>query len=100
VPYGEPYFGQGNIVRLEKGETQPFLLAGISTSEYVEWEVEADVIIDGEAQTITINNEGRPFGVTGNNTAYGRFYEWQWYEKPMRMWIDDHPSPQSSWDPD
>jgi hypothetical protein len=100
VPYGEPYFGQGNIVRLEKGETQPFLLAGISTSEYVEWEVEADVIIDGEAQTITINNEGRPFGVTGNNTAYGRFYERQWYEKPMRMWIDDHPSPQSSWDPD
>lgn len=95
VPYGEPYFGQGNIVRLEKGETQPFLLAGVSTSEYVEWEVEADVIIDGEAQTITINNEGEPFRVTGpkNPSGYRRYYEWQWYEQPPRMWIDDHPSP-------
>jgi hypothetical protein len=92
--YDGPYFEQGNIVRLVKGEIQPFLLVGITTDDYVEWEVEADVIIDGEAQTITINNDGEPFRVTGSipkQTGYGRYYEWQWYEQPQRMWIDDHP---------
>jgi hypothetical protein len=90
--YGGPYFGRGNTVRLEKGETQPFLLIGVSNSDYVEWVVEADVLIDGETQTITIDNEGEPFRVTGwEDVVYGRYYEWQWYEQPQRMWIDDHP---------
>jgi hypothetical protein len=90
-----PYFKQGNIVRLVKGEIQPFLLIGISSSHYVEWEVEADVIIDGETQTITINNDGEPFRVTGpapKKMGYERYYEWQWYEQPPRMWIADQPS--------
>lgn len=95
LEYDGPYFKQGNIVRLVKGEIQPFLLIGISSSHYVEWEVEADVIIDGETQSITINNDGEPFRVTGpapKKTGYERYFEWQWYEQPPRMWDGDRPS--------
>jgi hypothetical protein len=91
---GAPYFEQGNIVRLTKGEIQPFLLIGVTSRDYVEWEVEADVIIDEQTETITINNDGEPFKVTGparKKAGYGRYYEWQWYERPPKMWIADKP---------
>jgi hypothetical protein len=89
--FGEPYFAGGNIVRLVKGEIQPFLLIGISSRDYVEWQVEADVVIDDATQTITIDNKGEPFRVTGAAPKYQRYYEWQWYEQPQRMWIADAP---------
>jgi hypothetical protein len=91
---GAPYFEQGNIVRLTKGEIQPFLLIGVTKRHYVEWEVEADVIVDGKTETFTINNDGKPFKVTGparKKTGYERYIEWQWYEQPAQMWIADKP---------
>jgi hypothetical protein len=92
LEFDGPYFSQGRIVRLVKGEIQPFELIGISHRNFVEWEVEADVIIDGNAQTITIDNDGQPFRVTARPPAkadYERYYEWQWYRQPPRMWMAD-----------
>lgn len=89
---GGPYFAHGNIVRLAKGEIQPFELIGLSSRDFVEWEVEAEVIVDGKTQTITINNDGEPFRVSGRppaRTGYERYYEWQWYRQPPRMWMAD-----------
>jgi hypothetical protein len=94
LEFGAPYFEQGNIVRLTKGEIQPFLLIGVTNRHYVEWEVEADVIVDGKTETFTINNDGKPFKVTGparTKTGYQRYIEWQWYKQPPQMWIADKP---------
>jgi hypothetical protein len=92
LQFDGPYFSHGKIVRLVKGEIQPFELIGISSRDFVEWEVEADVIIDGETETITINNGGEPFRVSGPppaKTGYERYYEWQWYRQPPQMWMAD-----------
>ena len=94
LQFGAPYFASGNIVRLVKGEEQPFMMVGFSETDYVEWEVEADVIVDGDTRTITINNDGAPFRVTGSpsgGTRYKRYYEWVWYPEPQRLWVGDHP---------
>jgi hypothetical protein len=90
LEFDGPYFAHGNIVRLVKGEIQPFELIGLSSRDYVEWEVEAEIIVDGEAQTITIDNDGEPFRVSGSppdKTGYERYYEFQWYEQPPKMWM-------------
>jgi hypothetical protein len=95
LQFGGPYFDHGNIFVLAKGEIQPFELVGVSKYDYVEWEVEADVIIDGKTQTITINDNGKPFRVSGPSpeaTGYKRYYEWQWYKQPPQMWIAAQPS--------
>lgn len=90
LEFDGPYFAQGNIVRLVKGEIQPIELVGKTQRSFVEWEVEADVIIDGQPQTITINNGGEPFRVSGPaKTGYTRYYEWQWARQPPRMWMAD-----------
>lgn len=92
---GAPYFGEGNIIRLAKGEIQPLALIGLSTWDYVEWEVEADCVIDGETKTFLINADGEAFRVTGEapeDVGYKRYYEWRWYVEPARMWVSDHPS--------
>jgi hypothetical protein len=90
--FAGPYF-QGNIVRLVKGEVQPFAAVGASSHDYVEWEIEADVIVDGKSRTVTINDHGKPFRVTGpvrKGGRYKRYYEWQWYTQPPRLWIGAH----------
>lgn len=99
LAYGEPYFDRGNVIRLVKGEIQPFMLVGLTTRrEYVEWEVEAQVVIDGNEQTITINDRGKPFRVTGvapryrPMSGYKRYYDWQYYEQPQKLWADSRPS--------
>lgn len=85
-----PYFAQGNIIKLIKGETQGFEVVGLAKYSYVEWTIEADVMIDEKEETITITNHGRPFRVTGPRdlkSGYQRYYEYQWYKVPPRMYI-------------
>jgi hypothetical protein len=91
-----PYFANGNIINLTKGETQGFEIVGQSTSSYVEWQIDADVVIDGKSKTITINNDGQPFRVTGlpsENRRYQRYYEFQWWKRPPRMYKGSKPPP-------
>jgi hypothetical protein len=54
-PIGEPYFSSGNIIQLLKDEIQPFQAVGMSSRDYVEWKIEAVVVIDGNTQTITLD---------------------------------------------
>ena len=100
LSYGGPYFGTGNVVRLVHGETQPFMLVGLTKSrDYVEWEVVADVVIDGHEQTITVNDHGQPFRVTGvsrrfktkTGSGYGRYYDWDYGTQPPRLWAAKRP---------
>lgn len=92
---GGPYFARGNIVRLTKSEIQPVEVVARTTRNYIEWEIEADVIVDGDERTVVINNHGDPFRITGGLNKfgdYGRFYEWRWYRQPQDLYIGTEPS--------
>lgn len=101
LPSGElggAYFARGNIVSLKKTEVQPFQVVGVASRDYIEWEIDARAVIDGKEQDITINNNGKPFRITGgaegpgaSKVRYGRYYEWVWYEMPQRLSISDKP---------
>jgi hypothetical protein len=98
-PLGGPYFAGGNIVSLKKTEVQPFQIVGLVSRDYVEWEISARVLIDGQEEEITIDNNGEPFRITGGSQTaanvpsvdYSRYYEWVWYETPQRLYISDEP---------
>jgi hypothetical protein len=49
---GNPYFAGVKIVSIENGQMQPFQLVGVSRSAYVEWVVDADVVIDDQQRTV------------------------------------------------
>ena len=71
LAYGEPYFDRGNVIHLVKGEIQPFMLVGLTTRrEYVEWEVEAQVVIDGNGADDHDQRQGLAFRVTGVAPRY------------------------------
>jgi hypothetical protein len=95
---GDPYFGRGNIVSLRKTEVQPLQIVGLANRAYIEWEIDARVVIDGEEKKITIDNNGQPFRITGGtppgeaSARYSHYYEWVWYETPQRLSISDKPS--------
>lgn len=88
---GEPYFRHGNVISLTKSEIQPIEVVAQVGGDYVEWEIEADVIIDGSKKTITINDHGQPFRLTGSRpmSDYQRHYEYVWYEQPPYLYAAD-----------
>jgi hypothetical protein len=90
---GKPYFAGGNVVSVTKKELQPFRIVAEVSRDYVEWDIQADLIIDGEAETLTIDNNGEPFRLTGErgHGDYTRYYEWVWYEEPQRLYVSDEP---------
>lgn len=90
---GEPYFGSGKIIRLTKTEIQPVHVAARTKRSYVEWEIEARLILDGKERVVRINNRGEPFRLTGKRRLgdYARHFEWVWYEKPERLYVGAKP---------
>lgn len=97
---GAPYFARGNIVSLKKTEIQPFQIVGLASRNYVEWEIRARAVIDGKQKDIRINNNGKPFQITGgaegvdsSKVRYRRYYEWVWYETPQLLHISSKPRP-------
>jgi hypothetical protein len=90
---GTPYFGGGNVISLTQKELQPFRVVSQVTDGYVEWDIEAELIIDGEPEKLTIDNDGQPFRLTAEPppAAYARNYEWVWYEEPQHLYSADRP---------
>jgi hypothetical protein len=87
---GGPYFVHGKIVSLGPSEVQPFEVVGVSRSHYVEWEILADVVIDGKTRTLTITNNGKSFRATGPSptpVGYDRYYEYRWYTQHPSMYV-------------
>jgi hypothetical protein len=91
---GRPYFASGNVISLTQKELQAFRIVAEVSADYVEWEIEADLVIDGEPETLTINRDGEPFRLTGARQIddYARYFEWVWYEQPMHMWVSNRPN--------
>jgi hypothetical protein len=89
----EPYFGQGNVVSLTEGEIQPLQVITEVRRDYVEWEIDVELIIDGEEEEVTIDNNGEPFRITGERRKrdYARYFEWVWYEQPQYLYTSDQP---------
>ena len=88
---GEPYFRRGNAISLTSDEVQPVQVVAQISRGYVEWEIEAEVIIDGDRRTITINNSGKPFRLTADRSAggYSQYFEWVWHEQPSYLYSGD-----------
>jgi hypothetical protein len=95
---GQQYFAGGNVVTLRKTEVQPFQIVGLASRDYVEWEIEARVVIDGKEEQLIIDHNGEPFRLTGaprgstNGQPYERYYEWIWYEQPQGLYRSNVPS--------
>jgi hypothetical protein len=93
--WGEPYFGNGNVIVLRQGEVQPIQVRGTSTHDYVAWNLVADLLVDGEREELTIDDEGRPFQITGAapGLKFERYYEWPsvFPEKPQHLYISREP---------
>jgi hypothetical protein len=87
------YFRGGKIVKLAKGEIQPFEIVGVSTHAYVQWEIEATLHSHGRLRTVTIEDHGEPFRVTGStpNERYDRYYEYRWSDARPHMYLGAQP---------
>lgn len=86
--FEEPWFSQDSAVTLTKGELLPFRITATTKKSYVEWELEIQMIIDGEREEMVLDNEGEPFRTTAplaRPTDYERRYEWAWYEQPPKL---------------
>jgi hypothetical protein len=92
---GRAFFERGNVVNLVKGEVQPFQVVAQVTDSYVEWEIEAEVLIDGKPQAVVIDNDGQPFRLAGwdEGARYDRYFEWVWYEQPPYLYAGEVPKP-------
>ena len=79
----------GNVLSVTRKELRPFRVIADVGRDYVEWEIEAD-LIDGQPETQTVDNNGEPFRLTRarGNDDFGRYYEWV-YEEPQR-WYESH----------
>ncbi|MDX6623812.1 MAG: hypothetical protein QOE75_1744 [Solirubrobacterales bacterium] len=88
-----PYFQNGNVIVLKKGEVQPVLIVSSVSRDYVAWNLAADLIIDGEEESVTIDDDGHPFELTGGDgdLRYEGYYEWQWFEAPARLRVASKP---------
>jgi hypothetical protein len=93
--WDEPYFGNGNVIVLKKGEIQPIQVTANSTHDYVAWDFVAELLVDGDREEITIDDEGRPFQITGAPVGlkFERYYEWPslFPEKPQHLYISRTP---------
>lgn len=91
---GAPYFGEGNVITLAKTELQPVRVVARASEDYVEWEIDARLIVDGEERKLRINDRGQPFRLTAARRLgdYARHFEWLWYEPPGRLYAGARPN--------
>lgn len=91
---GEPYFGSGKVIKLAKTEIQPVHVVASARNGYVEWEINARLVVDGKERDVTINNRGKPFRITGKRRLgdYARHAEWVWYEQPAHLHFGAKPN--------
>ncbi len=93
--YGEPYFADADAIVLKDGEIQPIQVTATSTRDYVAWNLVADVLVDGERQEITIDDEGLPFQITGAvpGLRFERYYEWPslFPDRPQHLHVSSKP---------
>lgn len=90
---GTPFFEHGDVIALTQGEVQPIQIKATSTRDYVAWRLLADLVIDGESRTVSIDDNGRPFQITppSPKTGYRSYYEWLWFESPPRLHAASRP---------
>ena len=77
------FFANGSVVHLSNGEVFPFRVGASISGSSVQWVIDASVLINGNPETVTINDDGRPFVTTGALPLgqYGDLYEYDWAEQ-------------------
>lgn len=60
---GEPYFESSNI-RVDEGEVLAMGVTAFAEECFCTWTIECDVVVDGERQTLSLDNHGEPFQTT------------------------------------
>ena len=90
---GRPYFQNGDVIMLKQGEVQPIQIAATVTHSYVAWNLIADLVVDGDSETVTIDDNGEPFQLTAGppQVEFDRYYEWLWFEQPERLYVSQVP---------
>jgi hypothetical protein len=90
---GLPYFEKGDVITLKEDEIQSIQIESTSTRDYVAWNLVANLVIDGDSQTITIDENGQPFQITAGppEVDFARYYEWLWFENPQRLYVSREP---------
>lgn len=84
---GAPFFQDGKVIALKQGELQPIAATGYVDRGYVSWDLQLDVVVDGEKRTFTIDDNGKPFRTTGPAKVYRRYLEWVWYVQPPYLYV-------------
>lgn len=74
------FFANGSVVHLSDGEVFPFRVAATVSDSSAEWVIEASILINGKPESVTINNNGKPFETTSALPLgqYGDLYEYDW----------------------
>lgn len=85
---GGAYFADGDPITLKQTEIQPFQITATDSEGYVAWNLIADLVVDGDEEAVTIDDDGHPFELTGvaPNSRYDHYFEWLWYEHPSRFY--------------
>jgi hypothetical protein len=60
---GEPYF-QTSTIRVEEGEVLAMGVSAFAEQCFCTWTIEFDIVVDGERQTLSLDNHGEPFQTT------------------------------------
>jgi hypothetical protein len=61
--FGAPFF-EGSGISVARGEPAEIAVTAITESCYCEWRMQLVAIVDGEQQTFTLDDNGRPFRTT------------------------------------
>jgi hypothetical protein len=80
---GPPYF-EGSGISLARGEPVEIAVTAITESCYCEWTMQLVAIVDGEQQTFTLDDHGRPFRTTAPFYG-GPGFKHSWYVIDHRL---------------
>lgn len=71
---GEPYFAS-NAVTLKDHETATFQIDAHAAKATYTWAVQVDLVVDGRAESRTVQSPDGPLRLAGSATRYGAIYD-------------------------
>jgi hypothetical protein len=83
--FGDPYF-ENNTVTLKDHEVVTFMVDARAAKAAYTWNIEVDLVVDGQAMTRSVAGPDGPFKLTGAPARYGAAYQfvppdsWQFFD--------------------
>jgi hypothetical protein len=73
---GGPYFLNHGDITLTQGETDTLVVSAVPPDHFlVKWNLIIDYVVDGDGYSLTVDDKGNEFSVTGVVPRYRQYFE-------------------------